>query len=89
MGGIGLLPLWQQQVIRKLLPSTRWQNLQGGPFTNAARAKTGHARSDCYVSWTRNCSTEASREHFVSETVLRLIGDEHVAVNGVPWLRKR
>jgi hypothetical protein len=29
-----------------------------------------------------------SREHFISRSVLRLIGDPHVAVNGAPWLRE-
>jgi hypothetical protein len=49
---------------------------------------TGYAKTGCYMNWTRNCSVGFSREHFISQSVLKLIGDKHVAVNGVPWLPK-
>jgi hypothetical protein len=38
------------------------------------------------MNWTGDCSSTLSREHFLSEAVLKLIGEKHVAVNGVPWL---
>src|SRR5215472_9009306 len=47
---------------------------------------TGYARTGCYMNWTRNCSRRMSREHFVSQGVLTLIGEKHMAVNGFPWL---
>jgi SEC-C motif len=47
---------------------------------------TGHARDGCYMNWTEDCSSTLSGEHFVSEGVLKLIGERHVAVNGTHWL---
>jgi hypothetical protein len=47
---------------------------------------TGHAKAGCYMNWTRNCCHTMSREHFVSESVLKLIGEKYVTVGGAPWL---
>lgn len=38
------------------------------------------------MNWARNCSLRLSREHFISRSVLKLIGETHIAVNGLPWL---
>jgi hypothetical protein len=38
------------------------------------------------MNWTEDCSANGSREHFVSRSVLILIGDRHVRIDGVPWL---
>lgn len=47
---------------------------------------TGHMWDGCYMGSTRNCSSSGSREHFISRTVLALIGEDSVKVSGVPWL---
>jgi len=47
---------------------------------------TGHKRDNCYMSWTHDCSAGGSREHFISQSVLTLIGGGHVRVDGLPWL---
>jgi hypothetical protein len=47
---------------------------------------TGQTTEGCYMNWTRNCFSGLTREHFVSESVLTLIGDKYVSVTGAPWL---
>src|SRR5215472_8022840 len=47
---------------------------------------TGYAKAGCYMKWTADCSRKMSREHFVSDNVLTLVGETNVAVNGAPWL---
>jgi SEC-C motif len=37
---------------------------------------TGYARAGCYMKWTADCCHRMSGEHFVSETVLTLVGDQ-------------
>jgi hypothetical protein len=46
---------------------------------------TGHAQLGCYLATTRNCSPNLSAEHYISRSVLEVIGDV-VAVDGAPWL---
>jgi hypothetical protein len=46
---------------------------------------SGYAKTGCYMNWTRNCCHTMSREHFVSESVLKLIGEKYVTVSGAPW----
>lgn len=48
--------------------------------------QTGFSHPDCYLLYTEDCSTKMSDEHYVSETVLKAIGNV-LMVTGVPWLR--
>jgi len=47
-----------------------------GPFTN-------YAHPACYLARTNNCSTGRSREHYVSEAILKRF--EQLSVSGMPW----
>jgi hypothetical protein len=38
------------------------------------------------MNWTEDCCSSLSGEHFVSQGVLTLLGEKHVAVNGAHWL---
>src|SRR6266404_892642 len=40
----------------------------------------------CYLSQTNSCRTKLSREHLVSETVLKVIKKDQLSVSGLPWL---
>jgi hypothetical protein len=46
---------------------------------------TCYSNVRCYMNWTRNCCNTMSREHFVSQSVLKLIGEKYVTVSGAPW----
>jgi len=46
---------------------------------------TGYAHPNCYLSFTRNCSTDISGEHYISKAVLEAIGGP-ISVGGMPWL---
>jgi hypothetical protein len=61
-----------------LLPD-RWKaNLPGG--------KTELQHSKCYASALANCSSQISREHFISEGVLELAGDDgFIEMGGLAW----
>jgi hypothetical protein len=39
---------------------------------------TGRATRDCYMSWTNDCVQGLSREHFISDSVLRVVADKHI-----------
>jgi hypothetical protein len=47
---------------------------------------TGYGKAGCYMKWTADCSYRISGEHFVSASVLTLVGETNVTVNGAPWL---
>jgi hypothetical protein len=47
---------------------------------------TGHANPKCYMSATNNCSEGKSREHYISEAILRRF--DGLTVSGMPWQRK-
>jgi len=47
---------------------------------------TSFRHEGCYLGATANCSRQISREHFVSQSVLRLINEKHVKITGAPWL---
>jgi hypothetical protein len=50
---------------------------------------TGHANAKCYARADRNCSPKISREHFISETLLRQIHSNNTAkVAGLKWQQK-
>lgn len=50
---------------------------------------TGHANTKCYASGDRNCSLKISKEHFISETLLRQIHPDNTAkVAGLKWQQK-
>lgn len=50
---------------------------------------TGHTNSRCYACGDRNCSPKISKEHFISETLLRQIHLNNTAkVAGLKWQQK-
>jgi hypothetical protein len=49
--------------------------------------RTGQSTDNCFMNWTTDCLPGISGEHFVSASVLRVVGNKHVEVNGPPWLR--
>lgn len=50
---------------------------------------TGHANAKCYARADRNCSQKISKEHFVSETLLKQIHLSNTAkVAGLRWQQK-
>ena len=49
------------------------------------RARTGRSNRRCYAAPLGDCSSTISREHYITEGVLKLIGDP-ITVGGFPWL---
>ncbi|MEP7340369.1 MAG: hypothetical protein ABI977_21740 [Acidobacteriota bacterium] len=50
---------------------------------------TGHSNAKCYANADRNCSTKISKEHYISETLLRQIQLNNTArVAGLKWQQK-
>lgn len=47
---------------------------------------TGYAHQRCFARGLNDCSRKISREHYVSDGVLRLFGSQSVTVSGLPWL---
>ena len=47
---------------------------------------TGYSHPRCYLGFTQNCCTKISGEHFVSQGILRQIG-QSVSITGAPWLK--
>lgn len=47
---------------------------------------TGHAHPKCYMAGTNNCSKGTSREHYVSDAILKRF--DSLAVTGMPWQAK-
>lgn len=43
------------------------------------------ATPNCYLSFTNNCSPDLSGEHYMSKSVLKIIGNK-IAIGGAPWL---
>ncbi|HTV29513.1 MAG TPA: hypothetical protein VMF32_17215 [Xanthobacteraceae bacterium] len=39
----------------------------------------------CYLKSKRDCSAKITKEHFLSEGVLRLLDENHIKVRGAPW----
>jgi len=57
--------------------------------THPPGAITGYAHAKCYASGDRNCSSKISKEHFISETLLRQIHLNNTAkVAGLKWQQK-
>src|SRR4051812_16050975 len=51
--------------------------------------QTGHSHPSCYARSLMDCSKSISREHYVSEGVLKLLAEEKtLAASGFPWLRE-
>jgi hypothetical protein len=46
----------------------------------------GYSHPRCYLSFTQNCCTKISGEHFVSHGILQQIG-QSISITGAPWLR--
>jgi hypothetical protein len=46
---------------------------------------TGYSHPDCYAKALTDCSRDLSREHYVSESILKLLGDVHV-ISNASWL---
>ncbi len=51
---------------------------------NTPLTKTGYAHSKCIASFTNDCSTIVSGEHYISRSVLGLIHDRKILVEGWP-----
>lgn len=49
------------------------------------RGPTGFAHERCYLNVTGDCSREISREHYISEAVLKKLG-EIIAISGTHWI---
>src|SRR5260370_4294028 len=47
---------------------------------------TGYSHPRCYLGFTQNCCSKISGEHFVSQGILRQIG-QSVSIMGAPWLK--
>jgi hypothetical protein len=47
---------------------------------------TGYSHPRCYLGFTQNCCSKISGEHFVSQGILRQIG-QSVSITGAPWLK--
>lgn len=48
--------------------------------------KTNYAHPKCYMSPTKNCSQEISREHYLSEAILKRF--DKLNVSGMPWQKE-
>src|SRR5271157_6041085 len=48
------------------------------------RARTGRSNRRCYAAPLCDCSPTISREHYITEGVLKLIGDP-ITIKGFPW----
>lgn len=46
---------------------------------------TGYSHQGCYAKSLNDCSTKLSREHFVSKSILKILGEFHVLSNA-SWL---
>lgn len=46
-------------------------------------------RDGCYMRATNGCSDTLSREHLISESVLKTLAEKAVTVSGLPWLNGR
>ena len=55
------------------------------PTLRPIRGPTGFAHERCYLNVTRDCSSQLSREHYVSRTVLEKLG-EIIAISGAHWI---
>jgi hypothetical protein len=52
-----------------------------------SKSKESGNHPGCYLRETGTCSSKLSGEHFVSEAVLRVLGDQEVEVSGFGWLQ--
>ena len=48
--------------------------------------KTGFSHPDCYARDLADCSKEVSREHFISKSVLEMLGTDPLRIRGAHWL---
>jgi hypothetical protein len=65
----------------------RWRLPAYTPLLNDE--PTGYAHPRCYAGFTYDCSGKITGEHWLSEGILRLFGEEKtVRVGGLPWLTK-
>lgn len=48
--------------------------------------KTNFSQDGCYLAETKDCSVGLSAEHYMSRSILKIIG-ERVLVSGAPWLK--
>ncbi len=58
------------------------------PSNTAPKGKsTGISRNKCYASSLNDCCKKISREHFISEILLKYLNQENeLTVSGLPWL---
>ena len=57
--------------------------------TSPLGPSTGFSRPGCYASILKDCSTEFTREHFVTKAILdRIYSDGDLLVSGLPWLER-
>jgi len=55
------------------------------PRIEPPRPRSGYSHPRCYLRSTKDCSEKITGEHFISRTVLEVLGDM-VAIDGAPWL---
>lgn len=57
--------------------------------TRPPKPKTGIVNQRCYARVFRDCSEKISREHYVSEGILKILNQNNaLTVKGFPWLEK-
>jgi hypothetical protein len=59
-----------------------WRPPSGGDGRDWNR---GYSHPKCYVGPLSGCGLEIEREHYISESVLKALGDGLLEVNGMPW----
>jgi hypothetical protein len=58
--------------------------------TTPAPPRTGYSLSSCYAAPLADCSSKRSREHGISESLLRYLGaGSKIKVAGLPWLGEK
>lgn len=63
---------------------TRWFKAPAKIDLEATGKHGSHKR--CYLRDLNTCSDKLSSEHMISASVLRVIGEDKIAISGVPWL---
>lgn len=51
--------------------------------------QTGHSgrHAKCYLNSTEGCSDQISKEHLISQAVLKIIAEKSIEISGAPWLK--
>jgi hypothetical protein len=69
-----------------LQPDGSWYKPQVDIYP--AKPQTGFSNPKCYISQYNDCSRRISKEHYMSEAILRELG-EIKSISGFPWLYKK